>query len=242
MPGKPYLTARGAGRTGRRQQSRALNPGLHSVDILNSKIYRIGELLVNLFLLNLIWLVACLPIITAFASTAAMFGVVRDWIRETDSGIVMPFARHFKSNLIQSLWIGFLWLVVGGILLVDYFVVGNMVLWLKVPMFLLLVLVTLCFVFASVFLFPVMVNYEARWRTVVKNSFLIAISQPGTTILCVIVVAAALVVTFYVPVAVLIAGSGTAYIVYLLCTRAFDRIEALKGMKLESTHESGPQS
>ncbi len=213
----------------------------HSVDILNSKIYRIGEVLVNLILLNLLWLIACLPVITAFPATAAMFGVVRDWIKDTDSGIVMPFVRHLKANLARSLWIGFVWLAVGCVLLIDFVVIGGTEAWLKVPAFMLLTLVALCFILTSMYLFPVMVNYEGRWRNVIKNSFLIAIAQPGTTILCIVVVALALVVVYYVPAVVLVAGSGTAYLQYLLCRRAFDRIEALKGIKLETTQESRPK-
>jgi uncharacterized membrane protein YesL len=212
------------------------------MNILNSKIYRIGEVLANLFLLNLMWLVACLPVITAFPSTAAMFGVVRHWIKDSDSGIVMPFIQHFRANLAQSLGIGFVWLTAGGLLLIDFFVVGSMVAWLKVPMFVLLVLVALCLLLTSVYLFPVMVNYEGRWRDVIKNSFLIALSQPGITSLCILVVALALIVVFYLPASVLLAGSGTAYLVYLLCARAFDRVEALKGIQLESTPDSRSSS
>jgi hypothetical protein len=47
-----------------------------------------------------------------------------------------------------------------------------------------------------------------------------------------------LAVVLYVPASVLLAGSGTAYIVYLLCARAFDRINALKGIQLETTQDS----
>ena len=210
------------------------------MDFLNSKIYRIGEILVNLILLNLLWLIACLPVITAFPATAAMFGVVRDWIRETDSEVVMPFVRHLKANFAQSLWLGFVWLVVGCVLLIDFVVVGGLDAWLKVPAFLLLALVSLCLVLTSIYIFPVMVNYEGRWLNVIKNSFLIAIAQPGTTVLCILVVALALVAVYYVLPAVLIAGSGTAYVLYLLCKRAFDRIEALKADRLETTRESRP--
>jgi uncharacterized membrane protein YesL len=210
------------------------------VDILNSKIYRIAEILVNLILLNLLWLVACLPVITAFPATAAMFGVVRDWIRDIDSEVVMPFVRHFRANFTQSLLLGFVWLVVGGVLFIDFVVVGGLEAWLKVPAFLLLALVTLCAVLTSLYVFPVMVNYEGRWLSVIKNSFLIALAQPGTTILCLIVVALALAAVYYVVATVLIAGSGTAYVLYLLCKRAFDRIEALKDAQLETAQDSRP--
>jgi len=210
------------------------------VNILSGKIFRIGEVIVNLVMLNLLWLIACVPVITAFPATAAMFGVVRDWIKDTDSDVVMPFVRHLKANFVQSLWIGFVWLAASCLLLIDYVVIGGMEEWLKVPVFVLLALVTLCFILTSVYLFPVMVNYVGPWRSVIKNSFLIAISQPSTTIMCILVVAVALMVVYYVPASMLVAGSGTAYILYLLCKRAFDRIEALKGIKVETTEESRP--
>jgi uncharacterized membrane protein YesL len=212
-----------AGLTGR--------PGKRNVDLLNSKIYRVGEILVNLILLNLLWLVACLPVVTAFPATAAMFGVVRDWLRDTDSGITMPFVRHFRANFAQSLWIGFLWVVVAGVLVVDFIVVGGLESWLQVPAFSLLALVTLCVVLTSLYIFPVMVNYESQWLSVIKNSFLIAISQLGTTLLCLLVVGSAGFVLLYVPVAGLMAGSGVAYVIYFLCGHAFRRIEAAKGIE-----------
>jgi uncharacterized membrane protein YesL len=212
------------------------------VDILNSKIYRIGEVIINLILLDLLWLLACLPVVTAFPATAAMFGVVRDWIKDsdTDSGVVLPFGHHLKANFAQGLWLGFVWLAVGCVLVIDFVVIEGMEAWLKAPLFVLLALVTLCLILASVYLFPVMVNYEGRWVNVIKNAFLIAIIQPGTTIPCILVVAVAFFVVYYAPVSALIVGSGTAYLLYLLCRRAFDRIEVLKGISLETTQKSRP--
>jgi uncharacterized membrane protein YesL len=210
------------------------------MDILNSKIYRVVEVAVNIVMLNLIWLVASLGVITLFPATAAMFGVVRAWIKGTDSEVVMPFIRYFRANFVQSLWIGFVWLAVGCLLLIDYVVIGGMDSWLKLPVFVLLAIITLCYILTSIYVFPVMVNYEGRWRSVIKNSFLIAVSQPGPTVLSFLVVAVALVIVYFVPPAMLIAGGGTSYVLYLLCKRAFDRIEALKGVKLETIEEPGP--
>ena len=158
-----------------------------------------------------------------------MFGVVRDWIRDTDSGIIAPFVRHFRANFAQSLWIGVLWVVAGCVLLIDFVVIGSLEAWLQVLAVSLLALVTLCLVLASLYIFPVMVNYEGQWLNVVKNSFLIAFSQLGTTLLCLLVVVLAALVLLYVPIAAIIAGSGAAYVIYLLCGQAFRRIEAAKG-------------
>jgi len=200
--------------------------------MLDSKIYRIIEIAANLVLLNLIWLLLCLPVVTIFPATAAMFGVIREWIRDIDNGTIEPFVRHLKANFAQSLWIGFLWTVAGVIILLDFYLISNADLWVKMPLFLALVLLTLCYALTSVYLFPVMVNYEGNWRSVIKNSFLIAISQPGTTFLCLLLVALVLAMIPYVPATMLLAGSSTAYLLYFFCRRAFQRVEALKGIEL----------
>ncbi len=48
------------------------------MNILDTKAYQWFEGAANFFLLNLLWLLACAPVVTIFPSTAAMFGVVRD--------------------------------------------------------------------------------------------------------------------------------------------------------------------
>ena len=54
------------------------------MNILDTRVYRWLETATDFFLLNLMWLVACLPAVTIFPSTAAMFGVVRDWVRRKE--------------------------------------------------------------------------------------------------------------------------------------------------------------
>jgi uncharacterized membrane protein YesL len=207
--------------------------------MLDSKIYRAVEVLLNLLVLNLIWAVACLPVITAFPATAAMFGVVREWVKGNDNGIVLPFTRHLRANFVQSFWIGLVWIAVCGILLVDFVLVGGAEAWLKIPAFVVLAFFAFFLTITSMFLFPVIVNYEGRWRNTIKNSFLMAIAQPLTTIKCIMAVALVYVVVSYVPILVLVAGSGTAYLIYSFCKQAFDRIEALKGIEWETPQETG---
>lgn len=214
------------------------NPEKPDANILNSGLYRAGDIFISLVLLNLLWLVACIPLITIWPSTAAMFGVVRDWINGTDSSIVMPFARHFRANLGQSLGIGLLWLATAGVLFLDFNLIAGIEEWLKIPLFLLLVLATFVLVLTSTYLFPVMVNYHGNWRNVLKNSFLIAVAQPLTTLLCLLVIFVALTIGYFLPATALVIGSGTAYVLYFLCKRAFDHIEHLKGIRQETPPES----
>jgi uncharacterized membrane protein YesL len=174
------------------------------------------------------WLVACVPVVTIFPSTAAMFGVVRDWSREKEGGLVRAFASHFRENFAQSLLVGALWTLFGAALVLDFFAADRLPFGSEAVMKSLLVLATVLYA-ASVFLFPVMVHYETGWKALVKNSLLLAIGRLPTTAACLLFVAVMLGLTAVLPVLILITGSVSAYVVYRLCGREFARLDAASG-------------
>ena len=90
------------------------------MDTHRGRIYRVLEIGTNVFLLNLLWLVASLPLLTAYPATAALFGVVRAWVRQEDPGVIAPFVRHFRENLRQSLLLGVAWTCLGVVCWLVY--------------------------------------------------------------------------------------------------------------------------
>jgi uncharacterized membrane protein YesL len=196
------------------------------MNLLDNRVYRWFEVATDFFLLNLMWLVACVPVVTVFPSTAAMFGVVRDWSRGKEGGLVRAFASRFRENFAQSLLVGVLWVLFGTALVLDFFVAGRLSLVPEVVMKSLLVLATVLYVSASVFLFPVMVHYEMGWKALVKNSLLFSIGRLPTTAACLLFLTAVAVLTAILPVLILITGSVTAYVVYGLCGREFAKLDA----------------
>ena len=199
------------------------------MNLLDTRIYRWLEVVTDFFLLNLMWLVACVPVVTIFPSTAAMFGVVRDWSREKEGGLVRAFASHFRENLTQSLLVGVLWTLFATALVLDFFVADRLLFGSEVIMKSLLVLATVLYASASVFLFPVMVHYETDWKALVKNSLLLAIGRLPTTTACLLFVAVVAELTAVLPVLILITGSVSAYVVYRLCGREFAKLDAASG-------------
>jgi uncharacterized membrane protein YesL len=197
-----------------------------AMNVLDTRVYRWLEVATDFFLLNLMWLVACLPVVTIFPSTAAMFGVVRDWVREKEGSLTRTFVARFRENFGQSLLIGVIWTVFGVALVLDFLVANQLSYWPGIVMKSILVLASTVYAFGSVFLFPVMVHYDTDWKTVIKNSLLLSIGRLPTTIVCLVfvVVTAGLSVVF--PFMVIITGSITAYFVYRLCDREFRKIDA----------------
>jgi uncharacterized membrane protein YesL len=196
------------------------------VNVLDSRVYRWLEVATDFFLLNLMWLVACLPVVTIFPSTAAMFGVVRDWVRKKEGSLTRTFVARFRENFGQSLLIGLLWTVFGVALFLDFLVANQLSYWPGVVMKSVLVLASTVYAFGSVFLFPVMVHYDTDWKTVIKNSLLLSVGRLPTTIVCLVFVVVTAGLTVVFPFLVIITGSITAYFVYRLCDREFRKIDA----------------
>jgi uncharacterized membrane protein YesL len=196
------------------------------MSILDTRVYRWLEVATDFFLLNLMWLVACLPVVTIFPSTAAMFGVVRDWVRGKEGSLTRTFITRFRENLGQSLLVGAIWTVFGVALFLDFLVASQLSFGAEVVLKFLLVLVSALYAFGSVYLFPVMVHYEADWKTVIRNSLLMSIGRLPTTVMCLVLLAVMVGLTVIVPFLVIITGSITAYFVYRLCDREFRKINA----------------
>ena len=195
------------------------------MNIMDTRAYQWLETATDFFLLNLLWLLACAPVVTVVPSSAAMFGVVRDWTRGKETGVFAAFVLRFRQSLRQSLAVGMLWTLLGGVLFLDFLVAGGMPPGLQAIMRLVLVLASILYVLASVFLFPVMVHYDTGWLAVPKNALLLGVGRLPITLLCLAVALAAAALTFFVPALLVVTPSVTAYAVYRLCDREFRKID-----------------
>ncbi len=147
------------------------------------------------------------------------------------------FRSPFESELFPEI-VDRVFMDSGGVIMtLDYCLITSADPWIEIPLFLVLLLALICYALTSVFLFPVMVNYEGNWHSVIKNSFLIAVSRLGISLLCLVLVLFVLAVTLYLPAVIRLAGSSTAYLLYLLCGRAFHHIEVIKSIVTQQTEQ-----
>ncbi len=205
------------------------------MNILDSRIYQALKVLADFFILNLIWLLACLPILTVFPATAAMFGVCREWVMGRNADTIEAYFSLFKRNFKQSLYLGLVWSLIGGVLLanyalleINYDLVRAMSFGAKAPLFVWSVLTGLTYLFTTVHLFPVLVNYDTSLLGVLKISLLLSVSRPLTTLLCLLILAISVVLLWFVPLSLGILGSVTAYVIYRLCDWNFRTVTSLQ--------------
>lgn len=197
------------------------------MNILNSRLYTFLESLGNFFILNILWIILCIPIVTIFPATSAMYSVIRRWKMEEDKSVFGVFFHYFKVNFKQSFLIGLIWFLFAILLYIDYFLMVQVDSNLKVALLVPLFLVGLLLLCTTVLLFPVMSHYDVSWKYIIKNSFLISMAYFPMTLFNLILLAALLVALYYYPVISLLAFSIGANINYSLCGKLFQRVDNL---------------
>lgn len=177
----------------------------------------------NAFILNLLWLVICLPILTIFPATTALFAVVREWQKKKDIQVFFSFFRHFKANFKQSFVLGILWIVFTFLLIGDFIITNQMQSNLKYVLFAVFFLLSIVYLFVSITIFPVIVHYQVSWKDAIKNALLLSIGKPHFVLLSLVLIAGTVVLIFKFPAASMLAFSIAAYLVYALVSKVFHK-------------------
>ena len=207
------------------------------MNIINSRFYRILEVVSNFFLLNILWILMCIPIITIFPATVAMFAVLREWIMNKENGVFRSYFRFFKENFKLCSIVGMLWVIVITILYVDYQLISQFNPVMHMIFTSLLFVLALLTLFVTIYLFPVMVHYQLPIRGIIKNSFFMSIMAFPTTIVSVILLVGMYTALLMFPVSFLVIFSFGAYLILALCYRNFRKIENLAKINDEDEEE-----
>ncbi|GBF10722.1 YesL family protein [Tepidibacillus sp. HK-1] len=201
------------------------------MNALNNRLFHTLNIIVDLFLLNLLWVFASIPLITFFPATAAMFGVVRRRILQKETeGIFKSFFKMLKENFKQSFVLSIFWSVLAIFLYFDYRHINPASSVVQLILYIILIIGILLFSSISIYLFPIMVHFELSWKLVIRNAFFFSLMNPVLTVLLLIIVGAGVTLLYIYPVSILIIGSLIASTVYYLCQIWFNQLLNMKEM------------
>ncbi|MGM7722473.1 YesL family protein [uncultured Metabacillus sp.] len=191
--------------------------------------YKISEWIMKLAYVNLLWLLFSLVgliVFGFFPASAAMLAVIRKLIiGDTDIPVFKTFFTTYKKEFVKSNMIGILMFVVGYILYFDLTIVreaSGVIRLLYFP----LLMIFLGYVLTSFYVFPVFVHYETKIFHVLKNSFLIMILHPLSTIMMVVGAIAIYFLMITIPGLIpIFCGSLFAFVIMWSSLLAFSKIE-----------------
>lgn len=188
----------------------------------DNKLWRfIGKLFDSMFM-GLLWFICCLPIVTIGASTTAMYQYTLRQVNDTEGGIWKSFFKFFKARFKKATIIWLIQLGFGLFLAYDIKICWELIDWstgvngIKLA-FLGVVVITLLYLFTSVYLYPILALFDFDVKKILTNSFIMAMGNlPVSVTVIVVFVLVALGCYFLTPFAPFVVGLGALLSSYFL--------------------------
>ena len=171
------------------------------IDLLSSGFFRFFSRVAELMLLNLLFILCCLPIVTAGASTAALYSVCLKLIRKKDSYIVKDFFHAFRQNLKQGILIHLILSVAATIIITDLFVVWNMTEQADIyqGVFFVMAILALFLLAASMYIYPMLAQFTNTIKGYFRNAVILSIKHLRYTLPLLLLTAAPFIAAFFIP-------------------------------------------
>ena len=139
----------------------------------------------DLVILNILWLVCCIPVVTIGASTTAMYHVIRHWQKDSVSSVVRDFFQSFKEDFKQATPVYLILLIPTVAVVMNAMLIFNPENSAAVPSYLLVIwfISALILLFISSFVYPVMAFFADSIFKTLRNAMVLALANLPRTIL-----------------------------------------------------------
>lgn len=152
----------------------------------------LGVRIWNLFLLNLIYVLCCIPVVTIGPATAGMTKVLKNWSIDKNAFVWMDFKEAFKKNFGRAFLVGIIDLlaysgIATGIYMYTRLILAAAEMEVSAAVYYVLLVVTLSagvtFTIANYYIYLMMVSTNLSMKDIAKNSLYLAFLAPGKNLI-----------------------------------------------------------
>lgn len=194
-------------------------------------VFRTLSKIAELMALNVVFLLCCLPVVTAGASVTALYAAL---FLPEGGGAFRRFFREFRRNFRQGTVLGLVLGALGLLLLADLRLMEQMPGY--APVKYILYLAVLLWLGVSTYAFALAARFTDPTRRVLKNALLLAVSMLPRTVLLVLIDLVPVLMLLLVPdvflrfliVWLLVAFAGCAWLKTWVLTDVFRQLKLVK--------------
>lgn len=153
----------------------------------DNKFFEILGKITNIVILNLLFIISCLPVITIGASITALYYVAMQMVKEEETYIVKEFIKRFKENFKISTLVWCIMLIIGSVLAVDLYastLISNKI--ISNILKLVFTMISIIYIFALTYVFPIISKFENTVKNTIINSILLSVQSLPYTVIMVI--------------------------------------------------------
>ena len=128
---------------------------------MDGPIMNFLRMITNYLILQIIFVISCVPIITIGAAIAAKYQVAMKLVKDEDTGIVKPFFQAFAKNFKEAtpIWIG--QLVIYFLIYLDWvWMIDQNIKSFPVPYIIAMIIITCVAIAVSMVIFPMLSKFE----------------------------------------------------------------------------------
>lgn len=145
-------------------------------------LYAGMERIYQVLMLNIVFLISCLPLVTIGAAITAAYGTAYKLIYHKEGVLYRTYLSQFKRNFISAtkMWLSLLGVLAFGGLSLPYFrflIIGN-----QIAYYLVMILLTF-FILMSLYVFPLIARYENNLAAIVVNAMILSLKHLPISIL-----------------------------------------------------------
>lgn len=202
---------------------------MKSLFALDGPIFAFFQKIADLFILNVAFILCCLPVFTIGPATSALYSVTMEMIRKENPRLFKHYIEQFKRYFRQSFIVELIFLLIGIFLVFDYVVfeaMGGMFVIFKY----LILLTGLYCLFALMYVFCVIPVFDNKVKNALRNAFVLPFVHLPWTLFIFVVQALILYASFndinmffkyFIILWLSIGFAATAYVCSFLFYRAF---------------------
>ena len=153
----------------------------------------------DFIILNILWMICCIPVVTIGAATTAKYTIAMRIVRNEDSGVIRPFFQSFKENFKQATSIWCILMAAIMVCIMDWYWIrekGNDISHYYVVAVFVISIMLLC---VCMSVFPFIARFKVTIKEAIKAAIILSVLQFFK----------------FVPIALLEAGTFIAAIWYL---------------------------
>lgn len=195
----------------------------------------------DIIILNILFLVCCIPVFTIGPAITAMYYVTLKMVRNEDCYIVKSFFKSFKQNFKQAVAIWMIILATITVVAIDFRIIDGGAsdlrgLTANVSGAVLIVLFVTCIIISFVvsYVFPILAKFDNTVKNTIKNAFFMSMRHLPYTILIILINIIPYVVVYFAPASMLFFVMSFALCAYG-CSFIFNRIFNIYAKAIEIT-------
>lgn len=165
---------------------------------------RFMNVLFDVLLTGILWILCCIPVITIGASTTAAYYAMSKAVRHKTGYVHKEFFHSFRRNLKQSTQMGLLFLLLTGVVVVDIWYVWINDSKLNSALFMILLLIAFLILAVITYYFPLLSRFDKRNLEMLKMSAIVAFRYLPLTLCILIVFVISVIGIYLMPWAILV--------------------------------------